>query len=133
MEVELLHEDHCKFVWDYNNTISLHECVDYLGAHHCLPRQVDAYYVGPDIKTLSSLSSVFLQIVKSLSFCYFRHQQYMDEYPKLFLVGVDNVGSKQMQQIRQSLRGRAEVLMGKNTMIRKAIRGHLDNNPNLEK
>jgi len=57
----------------------------------------------------------------------------LDEYPKLFLVGVDNVGSKQMQQIRQSLRGRAEVLMGKNTMIRKAIRGHLDNNPALEK
>lgn len=57
----------------------------------------------------------------------------MDEYPKMFLVGVDNVGSKQMQQIRQSLRGRAEILMGKNTMIRKAIRGHLDNNPALEK
>lgn len=57
----------------------------------------------------------------------------MDEYPKMFLVGVDNVGSKQMQQIRQSLRGRAEVLMGKNTMIRKAIRGHLENNPALER
>ena len=66
-------------------------------------------------------------------FTYFCQQQYLDEYPKLFLVGVDNVGSKQMQQIRQSLRGRAEVLMGKNTMIRKAIRGHLDNNPALEK
>lgn len=38
-----------------------------------------------------------------------------------------------MQQIRQSLRGKAEILMGKNTMIRKAIRGHLDNNPALEK
>lgn len=59
--------------------------------------------------------------------------RYMDEYPKLFLVGVDNVGSKQMQQIRQNLRGRAEVLMGKNTMIRKAIRGHLENNPALER
>ncbi|XP_058943912.1 large ribosomal subunit protein uL10 [Pocillopora verrucosa] len=59
--------------------------------------------------------------------------QYMDEFPKMFLVGVDNVGSKQMQQIRQSLRGRAEILMGKNTMIRKAIRGHLENNPALEK
>ncbi|XP_031564345.1 60S acidic ribosomal protein P0-like [Actinia tenebrosa] len=59
--------------------------------------------------------------------------QLLDEYPKLFLVGVDNVGSKQMQQIRQNLRGKAEVLMGKNTMIRKAIRGHLDNNPALEK
>jgi len=57
----------------------------------------------------------------------------MDEYPKLFIVGVDNVGSKQMQSIRMALRGTAEVLMGKNTMIRKAIRGHLENNPNLEK
>nr|ABW74650.1 60S acidic ribosomal phosphoprotein P0 [Stylophora pistillata] len=59
--------------------------------------------------------------------------QYIDEFPKMFLVGVDNVGSKQMQQIRQSLRGRAEILMGKNTMIRKAIRGHLESNPALEK
>ena len=57
----------------------------------------------------------------------------MDEYPKLFVVGVDNVGSKQMQQTRQSMRGRAEILMGKNTMIRKAIRGHLENNPDLER
>jgi len=59
--------------------------------------------------------------------------QYLDEYPKLFLVNVDNVGSKQMQQIRGSLRSTAEVLMGKNTMIRKAIRGHLENNPALER
>ncbi|KJH46927.1 ribosomal protein L10 [Dictyocaulus viviparus] len=56
-----------------------------------------------------------------------------DEYPKCFLVGVDNVGSKQMQQIRQAMRGHAVILMGKNTMIRKAIRGHLQKNPSLEK
>jgi len=48
-------------------------------------------------------------------------------------VNADNVGSKQMQQIRQALRKKAVVLMGKNTMMRKAIRGHLDNNPALEK
>ncbi|GAB6019089.1 60S acidic ribosomal protein P0 [Chamberlinius hualienensis] len=59
--------------------------------------------------------------------------QLLDEYPKCFVVGVDNVGSKQMQQIRISLRGHGVVLMGKNTMIRKAIRGHLENNPALEK
>jgi large subunit ribosomal protein LP0 len=47
-------------------------------------------------------------------------------------VNADNVGSKQMQQIRISLRGHAIVLMGKNTMMRKAIRGHLSNNPKLE-
>jgi len=57
----------------------------------------------------------------------------IDEYPRCFMVGVDNVGSKQMQQIRIALRGNAEVLMGKNTMMRKAIRGHLETNPALEK
>jgi len=56
-----------------------------------------------------------------------------DEYPKAFVVNADNVGSKQMQNIRQALRGRAVILMGKNTMMRKAIRGHLESNPGLEK
>uniref|UniRef100_A0A915M1J5 Large ribosomal subunit protein uL10 n=1 Tax=Meloidogyne javanica TaxID=6303 RepID=A0A915M1J5_MELJA len=56
-----------------------------------------------------------------------------DDYPKCLLVGVDNVGSKQMQEIRQAMRGHGEILMGKNTMIRKAIRGHLQKNPLLEK
>jgi len=59
--------------------------------------------------------------------------QLLEEFPKCFIVGVDNVGSKQMQQIRQSLRIDAQLLMGKNTMIRKAIRGHLESNPALEK
>ncbi|XP_023230736.1 60S acidic ribosomal protein P0-like [Centruroides sculpturatus] len=59
--------------------------------------------------------------------------QLLDDYPKCFIVGVDNVGSKQMQHIRHSLRKHAVLLMGKNTMIRKAIRGHLDNSPALEK
>jgi len=57
----------------------------------------------------------------------------MEEYPKCFIVGADNVGSKQMQQIRIVLRGSAVVLMGKNTMMRKAIKGHLEKNPALEK
>ena len=56
-----------------------------------------------------------------------------DEYPKCFIVGADNVGSRQMQNIRASLRGLGVVLMGKNTMMRKAIRGHLENNAQLEK
>jgi large subunit ribosomal protein LP0 len=58
---------------------------------------------------------------------------YLDEYPKCFIVGADNVGSKQMQQIRIALRGTAAILMGKNTMMRKAIKGHIENNPALEK
>jgi len=59
--------------------------------------------------------------------------QLLDEYPKCFIVNADNVGSKQMQQIRAALRNHAIILMGKNTMMRKAIRGHLDKNPALEK
>ena len=38
-----------------------------------------------------------------------------------------------MQQIRQTLREEAVVLMGKNTMMRKAIKQHMETNPNLEK
>jgi len=57
----------------------------------------------------------------------------LDKYPKCFIVGADNVSSKQMQQIRSSMRGKAEILMGKNTMMRRAISQHLENNPDLEK
>jgi len=53
----------------------------------------------------------------------------LNTYNKLFLVEVDNVGSKQMQQIRIALRGQGEVLMGKNTMIRKILNGYLKKNP----
>jgi len=59
--------------------------------------------------------------------------KYLDEYPKCFIAGADNVGSSQMQKIRISLRGSAVILMGKNTMMKKAIRGHLETNPDLEK
>merc|ERR1712227_230009 len=50
----------------------------------------------------------------------------LEEFPKCFIVGADNVGSKQMQEIRIALRGKAVVLMGKNTMMRKVIRGQLE-------
>jgi large subunit ribosomal protein LP0 len=42
-------------------------------------------------------------------------------HPQALLIGVDHVASKQMQDIRVELRGHATVLMGKNTMIRKAL------------
>lgn len=61
---------------------------------------------------------------------YFTRMQGMIEtYTKCFVVGVDNVGSNQMQQIRLSLRGNAEVLMGKNTMMRKCISDFVKANP----
>eukprot|EP00429_Kryptoperidinium_foliaceum_P015221 CAMPEP_0176042442 /NCGR_PEP_ID=MMETSP0120_2-20121206/21058_1 /TAXON_ID=160619 /ORGANISM="Kryptoperidinium foliaceum, Strain CCMP 1326" /LENGTH=316 /DNA_ID=CAMNT_0017375849 /DNA_START=23 /DNA_END=970 /DNA_ORIENTATION=+ len=46
-------------------------------------------------------------------------------HPNALIVNVDHVASKQMQDIRLELRGKATVLMGKNTMIRKALEiGH---------
>ena len=59
--------------------------------------------------------------------------QLFEEYPKLLVVGVDNVGSKQMQEIRIAMRGHAEILMGKNTMIRKAMRPVIQSKPELER
>lgn len=64
---------------------------------------------------------------------FLRLERLLDEFPRCFIVGVDNVGSKQMQGIRSSLRGTAEIIMGKNTMIRKVLRGHIETNPALEK
>jgi ribosomal protein L10 len=39
------------------------------------------------------------------------------EYASIFIVGVDNVSSQQMHEIRHALRGEGVVLMGKNTMV----------------
>jgi len=64
---------------------------------------------------------------------FLRIEHLLETYPKCFLVSADNVGSKQMQQIRIALRGKADVLMGKNTMMRKAIRGQISKIPALEK
>lgn len=53
----------------------------------------------------------------------------LDTYSKVFVVEVDNVTSKQMQQTRLSMRGEAEVLMGKNTLMRKIMKDFLDDHP----
>jgi large subunit ribosomal protein LP0 len=42
------------------------------------------------------------------------------------IVDVDHVGSKQMQNIRIKLRGKSQLLMGKNTMIRTALRKEIE-------
>jgi len=55
------------------------------------------------------------------------------EHPSIFLVNVDNVGSNQMHQIRVALRGKGVVLMGKNTMVRRALRTILSENPQFER
>jgi len=57
----------------------------------------------------------------------------LQKYPSIFIVNVDNVGSNQMHQIRVALRGKGVVLMGKNTMVRRALRSILAENPQFEK
>jgi len=59
----------------------------------------------------------------------------LQKYSRVVIVVADHVGSNHMQNIRTNLRkvpGDNVILMGKNTMIRKAIKGHLQKNPALE-
>jgi len=57
----------------------------------------------------------------------------LEEYPRFLIVTCDNIGSKLMQSIRLSLRPfGAKVLMGKNTLIRKAIRNKIEEHPEWE-
>jgi len=49
-------------------------------------------------------------------------ERLLTEYKRVFICDADNVTSKQFQNIRVGMRGRGEVLMGKNTMMKRAIR-----------
>lgn len=57
----------------------------------------------------------------------------LEKYQRLLIVEADHVGSKQMADIRLALRGKAVVLMGKNTMIRTALKQKMSEMPQLEK
>ncbi|KAG0466616.1 hypothetical protein HPP92_018196 [Vanilla planifolia] len=54
----------------------------------------------------------------------------LEEYTKVLIVLADNVGSNQLQNIRQGLRGESIVLMRKNTLIRRCIRVHAESSGN---
>jgi large subunit ribosomal protein LP0 len=54
-------------------------------------------------------------------------------HSKFLLVNADNVASLQFAQIRAALRGKAQIIMGKNTMMKKVIRGLLEEFPDYEK
>jgi len=56
----------------------------------------------------------------------------MESHPRAVLVTVDFIGSRHMQTIRQSLRGRAVLMLGKNTLMRKAIKDQLTKHPEWE-
>ena len=50
----------------------------------------------------------------------------LDNHTRAFIVGADNVGSRQFMDIRAALRPQSTVLMGKNTMIRKCIKDYCE-------
>jgi len=57
----------------------------------------------------------------------------LDTFEQILIVTCDNVGSSHMQHIRKALRSEnAVLLMGKNTLIRKAMKGHISKIPSLE-
>ncbi|EEF36740.1 60S acidic ribosomal protein P0 [Ricinus communis] len=56
--------------------------------------------------------------------------RFLDEYSQILVVAADNVGSNQLQSIRQGLRGDSVVLMGKNTMMKRSVRLHAEKTGN---
>lgn len=58
-----------------------------------------------------------------------RMTRMLGTYGKVFVVSVDNVGSQQMNSTRRSMRGIAEILMGKNTLMKKIMKEFLAANP----
>ena len=50
----------------------------------------------------------------------------IDKYEKIIFVCVDNVRSQQLHDIRADLRGKAELLMGKNTLQKRIIANKAD-------
>lgn len=53
-------------------------------------------------------------------------KELLQEYNKILLVSIDNVGANTIQKIRQKLRGDAVLLFGKNTVIRKSFREYIE-------
>lgn len=51
-----------------------------------------------------------------------RMKSWFTSYKRIMVVHCDHVGSQQMHDIRIGMRGKAVLLMGKNTMIRKGLR-----------
>lgn len=75
-------------------------------------------------------------VAKATKAAYFdKLKTLLETYKSIFIVTVDNVSSQQMHEIRISLRGEGVVLMGKNTMVRRAIKTFINDGsmPELER
>ena len=62
-------------------------------------------------------------VAKTKKIAYFAHlEECLNKYARATIVDADFVGSKQISDIRIALRGKAEMVFGKNTMVRRCIR-----------
>eukprot|EP01083_Nonionella_stella_P252710 870367_1 len=59
-------------------------------------------------------------------------EKLLSEHKTILVITANHVGSKQIQQVRQVLRGRASILMGKNTMIRMILREYAQEHSEFE-
>ncbi|RGP81529.1 60s acidic ribosomal p0 [Fusarium longipes] len=57
----------------------------------------------------------------------------LEQYSSIFIVEIDNVSSQQMHEIRHALRSKGVVLMGKNTMVRRALKTFVADSPEYER
>lgn len=57
--------------------------------------------------------------------------EYLNLYKSILVIGVDFVGSNQLQKSRIQLRGKAVMLMGKNTVIRSLFKEQMEKFPHL--
>nr|UXY87110.1 60S acidic ribosomal protein P0 [Cryptomonas sp.] len=64
---------------------------------------------------------------------YFEKLNYLfSKYTRILLVNTSNVNSNQIQKCRKDLSDNSVMVIGKNTLIRKALRYQLKKNPDLE-
>jgi len=81
--------------------------------------------LGTSLKTLHRMASTKAKKAEYLE----KLTAVFEKHTRVLVVAIDNIGSAHMQKIRKQLRGKATVLMGKNTLMRKAIRAGLERNP----
>jgi large subunit ribosomal protein LP0 len=80
--------------------------------------------VAKKVKVIKEVIKVDPQVKKRAFFE--RLTRYLQTYSKVLIITVDNVGANHLQRVRKQYRGQAEVLLGKNTLMRKCIRQYVE-------
>eukprot|EP01118_Nematostelium_gracile_P006801 TRINITY_DN2195_c0_g1_i1.p1 TRINITY_DN2195_c0_g1~~TRINITY_DN2195_c0_g1_i1.p1 ORF type:complete len:307 (+),score=91.96 TRINITY_DN2195_c0_g1_i1:255-1175(+) len=61
-----------------------------------------------------------------------KFRRLLEEYPSIVFIDADNIGAEQLQAIRKELRAlNYELKLGKNTLMKKAIRDYAEDHPSI--